>query len=56
MTLSTGAAANRVIQVLAKMWNNCTSSRLPIVLLNTQLKTIAPATDPSTNTGRPVAA
>src|SRR2546430_11480930 len=51
LTLSAGAALNKVIHVLAKMWNNWTNSRLPIVLLNNQLKTTAPAIDPITNTG-----
>src|SRR5207237_1390841 len=55
-TLSAGAAANSVIQVLAKMWKSWTSSKLPSVLLNSQLKTIAPAIDPITNTGSPAAA
>src|SRR5438874_9838112 len=55
-TLSAGAAANSVIQVLAKMWKSWTSSRLPRVLLTIQLTTIAPATDPIPNTGRPVPA
>jgi hypothetical protein len=55
-TLSAGATANRVIQVLAKMWNNWTSSKLPRVLLNSQLKMIAPAIEPTTNTGKPAAA
>src|SRR5438067_6357382 len=56
VTLSAGAALNNVIQVLAKIWNNWTSSRLPSVLLNIQLTTMAPAMDPITNTGRPAAA
>src|SRR4051794_27941343 len=38
MTLSAGDAANNVIQVLAKIWKSWTNSRLPMVLLNIQLK------------------